>query len=615
MIIYRDQKTRATPSEFTGRIALSMRELERSGFAAHRYAVDLLIDWGEFETAVTDVFFPEQDGLDPLIRKLRGVSILAGRIFYHTWMRNPEGAAPLWREMAREFEALSRLSLPDELFATVSEGYAYYGLYPETFLDAAIRFHREVSPSRVAPIGLRSIGTSLSAVTAAVLLELGCVVESFTVRPRGHPYDRHLTLSPEFSGLIAAQRGTHFLIVDEGPGLSGSSMGCVAQALSSLGHDDPHIVYFPSWEPERMGFASDSNRNHWLRHRKYSSDFDTVMLESGRLFPDLDSAGLIDISAGKWRSFLYSDPADYPAVFPQHERRKYLYPGVAPITVLDGRFTAGDGTSGTCLYKFVGLGHYGRRTMALAIQLGEAGFSPPSPKLESGFLVSGFIPGRPLTVLDVNTSLLDTIARYLAFLKKTFPSDQGTPVEQIYGMIYENIMESMGKSWAYLVERLETVCRNNRDASPVALDGRMLPHEWIETERGLLKVDGANHFADHFFPGFQDIAWDIAASCTEFDLDREGREYLIRRYTALSGDYSISSRLSCNTIAYLASRLGYTFEAADALSSTPDGDRFLILSRWYSALLKRELEVQFLDSSGIADIPHPQKVAMAGLKT
>jgi hypothetical protein len=44
---------------------------------------------------------------------------------------------------------------------------------------------------------------------------------------------------------------------------------------------------------------------------------------------------------------------------------------------------------------------------------------------------------------------------------------------------------------------------------------------------------------------------------SEFDLERDGREYLIDTYTRLSGDRSIRARLPFFTAAYLAFRIGY----------------------------------------------------------
>ncbi|MBZ5585043.1 MAG: hypothetical protein LAQ30_23105, partial [Acidobacteriia bacterium] len=39
------------------------------------------------------------------------------------------------------------------------------------------------------------------------------------------------------------------------------------------------------------------------------------------------------------------------------------------------------------------------------------------------------------------------------------------------------------------------------DGAAIALDGRMLRHEWLETARGYMKADALDHHDDHFFPG------------------------------------------------------------------------------------------------------------------
>ncbi len=56
----------------------------------------------------------------------------------------------------------------------------------------------------------------------------------------------------------------------------------------------------------------------------------------------------------------------------------------------------------------------------------------------------------------------------------------------------------------------------------------MLPHEWIRTASGFLKTDAVDHQDDLFFPGCQDIAWDIAGAIVEFGIPREAlvSEYL-----------------------------------------------------------------------------------------
>ncbi len=57
----------------------------------------------------------------------------------------------------------------------------------------------------------------------------------------------------------------------------------------------------------------------------------------------------------------------------------------------------------------------------------------------------------------------------------------------------------------------------------MAIDGRMLPHEWVTDGGRLMKVDALDHPADDFLPGCRDIAWDVAGACVELGLSAGGR--------------------------------------------------------------------------------------------
>lgn len=87
-------------------------------------------------------------------------------------------------------------------------------------------------------IGLRSIGTSLSAVVAATLQQSGIeVLPRVTVRPTGHPFARKVEC------LVVRPAAKAFIIVDEGPVLSGSSMVSVAEVLRQHGEMSLAVHY------------------------------------------------------------------------------------------------------------------------------------------------------------------------------------------------------------------------------------------------------------------------------------------------------------------------------------------------------------------------------------
>lgn len=151
-------------------------------------------------------------------------------------------------------------------------------------------------------------------------------------------------------------------------------------------------------------------------------------------------------------------------------------------------------------------------------------------------------------------------------------------------MIRVNVLEGLGPKWAERLEPLEVA-----DAPACAIDNRMFPHEWLRTAAGYVKTDGVEHHDDHFLPGCQDIAWDVAAAQVEFGMNAaEGAEF-VRRYSQLSGDGTVAARLPFYRLVWLAFRLGYSAMAAAALAGTPDGPRFERLRSRYAALLRQAM--------------------------
>src|SRR5205814_5570086 len=136
-------------------------------------------------------------------------------------------------EAREDFSGLLRkvaIGLPELVRLSRFEGFAYYALHPMDFAEAA---GAESHGSSVAVIGIRSIGTVLSAMAVAALRKRGTPVTRITVRPAGHPYDRSTQLAESQADWLEQekQRGSSFVVVDEGPGLSGSSFLSVAGAL------------------------------------------------------------------------------------------------------------------------------------------------------------------------------------------------------------------------------------------------------------------------------------------------------------------------------------------------------------------------------------------------
>src|SRR5207245_1910091 len=112
---------------------------------------------------------------------------------------------------------------------------------------------KSVAPDRqAAVIGIRNIGTTLSAVATAAIISNGHRGERITVRPEGDPYNRALLFTAQQSDWIKKLKEVSalFLVVDEGPGRSGSTFLSVAEALVSSGIPAENIVLVGSREPD-----------------------------------------------------------------------------------------------------------------------------------------------------------------------------------------------------------------------------------------------------------------------------------------------------------------------------------------------------------------------------
>lgn len=580
MIVYRSLEERVPTARALARVQALAGALPR-GRPAHDAATELLIELGVLESALADALAPDADDEHALARELRHLCVLAGRLFARS--RTADAANGLLESLRDGLAELSARSLPEEVTVSVPEGFAFYALYPETYHEAALAYLRDRRPGEVVAVGIRSIGTTLSAVVAGALEEAGVAVQSWTVRPRGHPFHRELRLSPGLRERLRAHAGAHFVVVDEGPGLSGSSFASVARALGELGVPDERIALFPSWTPDGSSFVSTEAQQQWRRHAKWTADFDRVVLRGGVLTGPVADR-LVDLSGGLWRGHLCEAGAG-PAVQTQHERRKYLLRDALPSEL---GFEI-DGPRRTMLLKFAGLGRFGASRLERARALARAGYAPPVVGLCGGFLVTEWVPGTPVAAGDADPALADAVARYLAHLRAEFPAERTVSLERLEEMLRLNVEESLGGAWAARVDALRPARAAAERAVAVAGDGRMLAHEWIRTGTGFLKTDGVDHHDDHFFAGCQDIAWDLAAACVELDMPAAACRRLVGDYARLSGDAAVGERLPFFHAAYLAFRVGYTRMAADALDAPDDAQGMLELASGYEARLRRAL--------------------------
>jgi hypothetical protein len=514
MIIYSDRKRRIRPLQ---QIA------EPRGLTGD--STRLLLELGELETGLLDAGWVDEAGA--LDRAVRGAA--------HLYLGRPSPCSiPL------ELDEIARHVLPREVEVSTAEGFAYYALHPSAYAKAAAEFAAQHDASRIQVIGLRTIGGTLSAVVAAELEHRGWTVNRVTVRPCGNPFDRRVRLP-------AVDAAGWHAVVDEGPGLSGSSFGAAVSELLAAGVEASKIVLFPSWNPDPGQLNNQQARQLWSATRRYVADGGAV-------------PGGQEISGGHWRRQLLSNSA-WPAVQPQHERRKFLD--------LEAR----------AISRFCGLGGYGERALRAASILAEQRFGPPVKGCRDGYLRLEFMEGAQVT--EASPEFLQHVARYLAARGELPVTDHAPAGESLLEMIAVNC-EKAGLAAPQL--------QLPPEAPAVQVDGRLLPHEWLSTPNGYVKTDAIDHAADHFLPGGPvDIAWDLAGAEVEFRLNRDARDYLLARYQREKPDTGLAERLPFFRIAYLAFRMGYAAMAAETLNGSIDARRFRTMYGSYRKRLKAAL--------------------------
>jgi hypothetical protein len=251
----------------------------------------------------------------------------------------------------------------------------------------------------------------------------------------------------------------------------------------------------------------------------------------------------------------FDNEEDWPESWTQMERLKFLSPDRRQF------------------FKFEGMGPLGSEVRGRAFILAEGGFSPAVSDAGDGFLSHQTIKGRNLSRQDVSASVLERIARYCSFRISNF--SYAPPFNsELANMLQFNVQQEFGRELRLDPGLVEST-------SPVLVDGRMQPFEWIASTQGeLLKTDAISHGDNHFFPGPCDIAWDLAGAIIEWDLSGEAADFLLRRFKQLSG-IDVAQKIEPYRLAYCVFRLGFCKMAASTVLGSREESRLENAYRWY----------------------------------
>ncbi|HXT11390.1 MAG TPA: hypothetical protein VN873_07485 [Candidatus Angelobacter sp.] len=409
-------------------------------------------------------------------------------------------------------------TLGEELvMVKMPEGYAFYALFPEQYCVTALNWARQNSnESEALVVGIRSIGASLSAVVKETLCQIGWKASRITVRPTGHPFQRQLTLNA-----IPIARESPVLIVDEGPGISGSSMAAAAEAFMLAGCRN---VFFLPGHSNDPGSAGADVMKIWRRIPRYVTPIESVkwnglslgesLLAQSEEASERQFEGIQNISGGLWRKLVPQNEIEWPTSPPQFERLKFLCRGR-------------DGSS--VLWKFAGLhsavgGADGCETALVRLsRLATGGYCPKPLGSFRGFVAMQWVEGACLARDDSKDALLvRRIGNYIfdAAGPALAPSQNKIAVERIAEMLRWNTKEALGENFAQKTMGLAEAGWE-ADIQATYGDGHLAPQEWIRADGTIFKVDAEGHAADHTLIGEQSVLWDIAGAWVEWDLNLE----------------------------------------------------------------------------------------------
>jgi hypothetical protein len=565
LLVFRGDRRRASGKDMKAALIARLEQVRSP--LSNRTLVGALLLAGEFECGVADAYPEAAQSCERLTDGIAD-ALLAGE---RTSSSNPASNLDFQKS---EFHSLSigptiseslinaarALTTVEQLSISTPEGFAYYALHPLAYADAM----RQIpARERLLVVGIRSIGTTLSAVAAAAARARGILTERMTARPQGHPYNRTAEFTPEQMAEVsqAVSSGATFVVVDEGPGLSGSSFLAVAEALERTGASTEKIILISSHEPDINTLCADNAARRWQRFR--------CIPAGGEARRPTEAVDFID--GGQWRSRVFANKSEWPATWTNFERLKYL-----------SLSQKGEQR----LFKFAGLGHYGDVVLEREKKVAAAGFGLVPREESDGFVSYSWMYGRTLTARDLSRETLVRLAEYCAFRQRAFAVE----------VFHLNALQHMAEhNLRELGFELPVDLRLER---PVIADGKMQPHEWLLTIEGkLLKTDSGSHGDDHFFPGPTDIAWDLAGAIVEWQMSEQQTTEFLNFYYRASGD-NAKHRINGFIQAYAVFRLAYCLMAANAMNGSAEEQRLRRAADIYRTLLmKSEHQSSALTSS------------------
>jgi hypothetical protein len=427
----------------------------------------------------------------------------------------------------------------------IPEGFRCQDLAHQDVLWLAQRFV-ESGRGRGAPlvvIGARTAGAYFAPLVRAALSRRGWPQAScLTVRPKSGLSRR------EWSRIKSLGRhDTHVVLVDDYPN-TGITFRLMLAVLNRAGVNPDRITLLlprhaarPGWSPdglaERPGTLASIVLEPEQLHKADLLNPASAAPLLARYFQDRDEARIRpspEVTAINRR--LWEHYADGFEV-----RLKRLYE-------LELTRSGAPPERRRVLAKSVGWGWLGYHAYIIGRRL--AGSVPPVIGLRNGLLLTDWLDGADGNQHPTGEQpMTPALASYVARRARQLPVGE------------DPCFESRGYRWtgwdelAYILRgvygpylgQLKRGAIHRRLARyvtsmPAVVDGRMRRQEWIETDRGIFKVDVEHHNFGGAELDIVDPAYDLAAAVFEHALDADQERLLLVGYARESGDRSVTDR-------------------------------------------------------------------------
>ncbi|MEZ0313437.1 MAG: hypothetical protein ACAI38_16825 [Myxococcota bacterium] len=526
---------------------------------------ELLIASGMVEQAAHDALAGKRDHrAHPFVARMHAITDFAARAFHADWLRSAAQAGALAEATrvqpprtyvhALKRETRARVE-PKHAILKIPEGFAYNSLYPEQYCAATWAFigaRKARLTGSVLVVGVRSIGTTLSAIVAAALDCAGIDNHRMTVRPSGSPTSRELVLD---KNVLAG--ASHAIVVDEGPWTSGSSMAAVGFALERLGLPREAIAFLPSHRNGPGPKASPDVRAMWNEVAIFSVPV-TAPIFGGRTLREHlnhELANTLGVRAEllpdeDWRRLAYDDPGDWPPSRGRFATSRYRVRTTSGSLALEFGGTATiDGQSMVA------------QALAACEQRTFGGFAPAPIGMVAGYLARPWLEGTALRPSDVDAKLLSSLSHYVSAMAGLPLDSAALAAAQLRRADWasRHLADALGDSAA---KRAAAYVEAGSVLPPAwaraAFDYDLAPRCWMRTSEGAIaRVGSAATAHGHTVVGVQPVLWDVASLLVEWDLGRkEARAVVAEVEAGLGGTRLPRPALRAFMLAYIAFKLG-----------------------------------------------------------